>query len=227
MSSVRTATNKRLILLTSGWSKPDWAWLPFMRLCKENGYDVLRLRYPYRGFAPIQYSAKATKDLVEAVRPEYSHITFVGHSMGGLIGRYLIQRTDVGRHIDAYVSIGTPHHGTYMAYLAPWSRSACQMRPRSPFLQRLDDCAWPDVPALTIKGALEEVVIPQSNASFDHASDEVVIPRATHASLLFNDQTFWEMWAWLTFEVFGEPGPLHRDGQAGTVEVQSAAVSHL
>jgi len=197
-----------------------------MRLCKENGYDVLRLRYPHRGFAPIQYSAKATKDLVEAIRPEYSHITFVGHSMGGLIGRYLIQRTDVGGLVDAYVSIGTPHKGTYMAFLAPWSKSAHQMRPGSEFLKRLDASPWPNIPALTIKGALEEVVIPRSNASFDYAADEVVIPNANHASLLFNKQTFWEMWAWLTFDVFGEPGPLERDGAAAVVDFSDVAESN-
>lgn len=210
---------KRLAFLISGWTKPDWAWYPMQNRFKEMGYDVVRATYPYRGFAPVQYSARSVGRIIEAIRPEYDHCTVIGHSMGGLVGRYLCQRSEQASSIDAYVSIGTPHEGTILANLAPWSKSAQQMKRGSDFLKRLDATEWPTrIPALGVQGGLEEIVLPHSSARIPFG-DNVNIPFADHLSLIVDPRTFWEIWAWLTFQVFGEPGPLYDEGRSTRVRI--------
>lgn len=188
---------KRVLLLGSGWTKPNWAWFPFAAYAKSLGYDSTRIFYPYRGFAPIQYSAKHAIEQIEEILPQYERATYIGHSMGGLVGRYLIQRVGMRGPIDSYVSIGTPHEGTYAANLAPWSKSAHQMRVGSDFLRRLNNLAWPEeIKALTIRGSLEQVVLPPRNAKFTPAKD-VVVPNADHLSAVIHPQTFREIGRWL------------------------------
>lgn len=188
---------KRVLLLGSGWTKPNWAWFPFEVYAMGLGYDATRIFYPYRGFAPIQYSAKKAIRQIEEILPKYERATYIGHSMGGLVGRYLIQRLGMKGPLDSYVSIGTPHGGTYAANLAPWSKSAHQMRIGSDFLRRLNNLSWPeDIQALTVRGSLEQVVIPPRNAKFSPAKD-VVVPNADHLSAVVHPRTFREIGQWL------------------------------
>ena len=43
----------------------------------------------------------------------------VGHSLGGLIARYYVQRLHGDSRVRTLVTLGTPHHGTLAAYLLP------------------------------------------------------------------------------------------------------------
>lgn len=204
---------RRLVLLASGWTGTKSSWYFFAKRFKEQGYDVVQAVYPYRGYTPIQYSARAIGELVEGVRSEYDHITFIGHSMGGLIGRYLLQRTEYAGNIDAYCSLGTPHQGSYFANLMPpigaFGKSARQMKVGSQFLERLNSSRWPDgVPALAVSAGLDGIVW---DASWDKA-ENITIPWTNHIAMVFDQRTFWEVWSWLTFDVLGEPGPMYHEG---------------
>jgi len=188
---------ENLLLLGAGWTKPNWAWAPFKRYAQKRGYDAFLMDYPHRGFLPIQYSARRAKEEIDLIVRKYEKVTFLGHSMGGLVGRYLIQCLGMDQHITSYVSVGTPHYGTYAAYLAPWSHSARQMRPRSPFLNKLNDLPWPKhIDALSIRGGLEEVVIPQKNARFRPAID-LVVPKSDHLSLVVDLRMWRTVLDWL------------------------------
>ncbi len=64
---------------------------------------------------------------------------FFGFSMGGLIGRYYLQRLGGARRVRRLVTLATPHRGTWTAKLMPTSRPAlAQMRPDSDFLTDLN-----------------------------------------------------------------------------------------
>lgn len=64
-------------------------------------------------------------------------IDIVGFSMGGLVSRYYIQRLGGLQRVHRFVTIGTPHRGTWTAFLLghPGVRN---MRPRSIFLEDLN-----------------------------------------------------------------------------------------
>jgi pimeloyl-ACP methyl ester carboxylesterase len=90
---------------------------------------------------------------IYARNPGLGPLTIVGHSKGGLVGAYYVKKLGGWRRARAVVTLGTPHHGTPVAYLglplAPIASSVRQMLPGSEFLARLHDGPWPAQVRLT------------------------------------------------------------------------------
>lgn len=61
----------------------------------------------------------------------------VGHSLGGLIARYYVQRLGGDFRVRTLVTLGTPHSGTRVAPLADAHPIVRQMRPGSQVLEEL------------------------------------------------------------------------------------------
>lgn len=209
----------RLIFIAPGWGKFDLGWYFFKKYFTKKGFDVVYVEYPQSGFVKIEESAQVVKEKLQSLRPYYEHITFVGHSMGGLIGRHLIQNEDnIGcdnRLFDSYISLGSPHRGTILGHLGFWSDSAAQMRPSSAFIQGLNKKAWPsEIPAMSISGGMDWIVlIPKKSAApgikgWRHER----IHSATHSSLILHPRVAHEIWAWLIYELFNEVGFQNRVG---------------
>jgi pimeloyl-ACP methyl ester carboxylesterase len=80
-------------------------------------------------------------------RYDLGPLTVIGHSKGGLIGRYYVKRLGGEKRVRTLVTLGTPHNGTPTAYLGapfPVFRSLRQMTPMCPFIRRLKLGPWPD-----------------------------------------------------------------------------------
>ena len=78
--------------------------------------------------------AQEVERIVEETGFERIHI--IGHSLGGLIARYYVTRLGGDARVHTLVTLGTPHHGTYAAYIAP-TRLMQQMRPGSALMREL------------------------------------------------------------------------------------------
>jgi pimeloyl-ACP methyl ester carboxylesterase len=84
-------------------------------------------------------------------------VWLIGHSIGGLISRYVVQAEDSADRVAGVITIGTPHRGTLMAAPAIavglWavSRAPLDVLPRSKVLSDLNLRPWPaDIPLLSI-----------------------------------------------------------------------------
>jgi pimeloyl-ACP methyl ester carboxylesterase len=64
-------------------------------------------------------------------------VDIVGHSLGGLIARYYVQRLGGDVRVGTLVTLGTPHSGTRVAPLANAHPIVRQMRPGSALLDEL------------------------------------------------------------------------------------------
>jgi pimeloyl-ACP methyl ester carboxylesterase len=99
----------------------------------------------------IDESAELVRDKVERLylrHPNLGPLSIVGHSKGGLIGRYYVKRLGGDRRVRSLITLGTAHHGTPVAYagvmaLGLLSKSVWQMTPMSPFIRRLKLGAFP------------------------------------------------------------------------------------
>ncbi len=127
-------------------------------------------------------------DLVEEVCEETGHeqVHVIGHSMGGLIGRYLVQRLDGDARIHTLVTLGTPHSGTLPAHLFPHP-VARQMRIDGDIVIELTEPA-PDCSTRFIAfwSDIDQLVIPQSHARITHPdldARNVLVRGAGHLSL--------------------------------------------
>ncbi|MFG3018217.1 esterase/lipase family protein [Streptomyces sp. NPDC048254] len=64
-------------------------------------------------------------------------VDIVGHSLGGLIARYYVQRLGGDYRVRTLVTLGTPHSGTRVAPLADAHPIVRQMRPGSEVIEEL------------------------------------------------------------------------------------------
>src|SRR6185295_13172853 len=98
---------------------------------------------------PVEELACVVAERVEQLVRDHGRerIDLVGHSEGGLIGRYYVQKLNGAHRVRHLVTLGTPHRGTPWAYsgylfgrLLPSLR---QMAPGSSLLRDLGDDGFP------------------------------------------------------------------------------------
>lgn len=87
----------------------------------------------------IRNSAEVLGRHIEEVcaRTGHDRIDVVGHSLGGLIGRYYAQRMDGHHRVRRLVTLGTPHAGTRAIPLMTLHPLVRQMRPDSEVIEEL------------------------------------------------------------------------------------------
>lgn len=116
----------------------------------------------------------------------HRRIRLVGHSLGGLIARYYVQRLGGDGRVDVLVTLGSPHGGTHLARLFP-VRLGRQLRPGSRLLHDLagpTDCATRFV---AVWSPVDEIVVPGRSARLDHPDLDcrsVEVPAVGHQALL-------------------------------------------
>ncbi|MCI0572170.1 MAG: alpha/beta fold hydrolase [Myxococcaceae bacterium] len=98
----------------------------------------------------IDESAALVAQKVERMYARYQMgpLAIIGHSLGGLIGRYYVKRLGGDQRVCTLITLGTPHAGTPVAYLGcatvgAVSPSVWQITPRARFLRALDAGAFP------------------------------------------------------------------------------------
>lgn len=90
----------------------------------------------------------------------------IGHSMGGLIARYLVQRAGGDEYTRTVITLGSPHHGTPTAGLAAGigllfvSRGLWQLFPMSPLIHELRAEPFPSGVRLVSVHSTHDVVAP-------------------------------------------------------------------
>ena len=94
---------------------------------QDEGYQTLSITYPSRRYT-LEQLAEWLRDIVldaDFWNEADGRIHFVGHSMGGLLARYYLDRyrPEVPRHkLGRVVMMGTPHHGSEVADF--WHKTA-------------------------------------------------------------------------------------------------------
>jgi pimeloyl-ACP methyl ester carboxylesterase len=151
----------------------------FAQVCSWN-YSPL-LTDVARGAAEL---GEHIERLCEQSGHERLHV--VGHSLGGLIARYHVQRQGGDRRIESLVTLGTPHQGSRWAHVLP-TPLVRQLRPGSPLLQELAEPAPSCSTRVTaIYSDLDEMIVPTSSGRCEHpdlAARNVLVRGVGHMSL--------------------------------------------
>jgi triacylglycerol lipase len=163
-------------------------------------FAVMRHGLRRRGFASVcswNYSplltdvAQGADDLgrhIERICEQTGHdrIHVVGHSLGGLIARYHVQKQGGDRRVESLVTLGTPHQGSLWAHVLP-TPLVRQLRPGSPLLHELGEPApGCRTPLTAIYSDLDQVVVPTSSGRCEHpdlAARNVLVHGVGHMSL--------------------------------------------
>ena len=163
-------------------------------------FAVMRRSLRRRGFASVcswNYSpllrdvAKAADDLgahIERICAQTGHdrVHVVGHSLGGLIARYHVQRQGGDRRVDSLVTLGTPHGGSVLAHALP-TPLVRQLRPGSTVLSELaEPVERCDTRITAVYSDLDQLVLPTSAGRCDHpdlGARNVLVRGVGHMSL--------------------------------------------
>jgi triacylglycerol lipase len=142
------------VLLLHGFFTSRRTFDVLERRLRRDGYGVFSLNLGglgrtlnTRGIDDLADLVRAKIERIYARNPGMGPLTIVGHSKGGLIAAYYVKKLGGWRRTRGVVTLGTPHHGTPVAYLGIpvgfFARSLWQLYPGSPFLRRLHDGPWP------------------------------------------------------------------------------------
>jgi hypothetical protein len=163
-------------------------------------FTVMRRSLKRRGFAQVcswNYSpllhdvARGAADLGEHIErvcelTGHDRVHVVGHSLGGLIARYHVQRQGGDRRVESLVTLGTPHQGSLWAHVLP-TPLVRQLRPGSPVFRELAEPA-PDCSTriTAIYSNLDEIVVPTNSGRCEHPdlqARNVLVRGVGHMSL--------------------------------------------
>ncbi|MFD9215025.1 esterase/lipase family protein [Streptomyces sp. NPDC087659] len=139
-------------------------------LVRQGGRHVESLNY-----SPLTCDIRTAAELlgrhVEEIcaRTGRQRVDIVGHSLGGLIARYYVQRLGGDHRVRTLVTLGTPHTGTSVAPLASAHPIVRQMRPGSAVIEELR------LPApgcrtrfVSFWSDLDQIMVPLETARLEH-----------------------------------------------------------
>jgi pimeloyl-ACP methyl ester carboxylesterase len=160
------------------------SWNLFSPALKQQGYCVFALDLVRRGMAPIDQSADKLAAFVDEVmtRTGAGRVSLVGHSQGGMLGRYVAKFRGKLGVIDDVVGLAPSSHGTtnpLAPLVAGLGCPACaEQQAGSELMQRLNaPPEAPPPPSYTVVATLyDEVVTPyQSQALTGSTVTNVVL----------------------------------------------------
>ena len=151
-------------------------YAPLAARLRAEGYQPFIFGLPGSGLGDIAATSQALNAFADQVRVETgaTRVDLIGHSQGGLVGRYYIKYLGGAGEVDSMISLAAPHYGTTLANLAKLlglgsclGVVACQqMAIGSTFLANLNagDDTIGGVDYTNFATILDEIVTPYTSA---------------------------------------------------------------
>jgi pimeloyl-ACP methyl ester carboxylesterase len=178
------------VLLVHGVLCNAGVWYPFARWLRKRGVDsVYALSYG-PPLAPIELFAEQAARRIDAIVAETGArgVIVIAHSMGGLVMRAYLKRHG-GAKIARLVTIGTPHEGSFHAWLAAGPPMA-QMRPRNPWLSGLGHPDGESLPPIVSLWSWHDSMVSPQTSSRVSFAENVEVAGVGHNALLRDPEVF-------------------------------------
>ena len=192
---LQDAAGRRGVVFVHGFFCNRAFWNPWMSRLRTEGVPFIAVSLePVFGsiseYVPVIDAAVARLEAATGRAP-----VIVAHSMGGLAVRewlHCVERAHLRAH--HIVTIGTPHHGTW---IARWGRTVngTEMRLKSPLVTRLAEAGTAQRHALftCFYGNCDNIVFPASTAMLAGANNRH-LPGVAHVQMAFQETVFDEVW---------------------------------
>jgi triacylglycerol lipase len=203
-----------VILVHGTFGDMTVSWNLVSPALKTAGYCVFALDLVRRGMAPIDRSADKLAAFVDEVmqRTGAARVSIVGHSQGGMLGRYVAKLRGKADVIDDIVGLAPSSHGTTNP-LAPGAGLICpacaEQAAGSALMRRLNEAPEaPPPPSYTvISTRYDQVVTPYRSQALEGATNVVLQDRCPediteHVGIIYDPIAL--QW---TLDALGRPGP--------------------
>ena len=179
------APGRRPLLLVHGVGVNDGVWFALRRKLSRLGLGpVYTINYgpPLAGIEHFAGQLAARIEAICAVTGA-ERVALIAHSMGGLVARAYLRRFGTAR-VEQLITIGTPHHGSMLAYTFPGCCLA-QMHPGNPWLVELnrEESGRAPVPITSIWSRHDSMVAPQGSSVLRNAENIALVGIAHNALL--------------------------------------------
>jgi pimeloyl-ACP methyl ester carboxylesterase len=130
---------KRPVVLLHGFIDNRSVFVLLRRSLAQHG----RQQIESLNYSPLTCDIRAAAELLRrhieelCERTGQHEVDVVGHSLGGLIARYYVQRLGGDARVHTLVTLGTPHGGTRVVPMANAHPIVRQMRPGSDVIEEL------------------------------------------------------------------------------------------
>jgi pimeloyl-ACP methyl ester carboxylesterase len=211
--SCRSATPP-VILVHGTFGDMTVSWNLVSPALKTAGYCVFALDLVRRGMAPIDRSADKLAAFIDEVRTRTGAptVSLVGHSQGGMLGRYVAKFRDKLAVIDDIVGLAPSSHGTTNP-LAPGAGLICpacaEQAAGSAFMRKLNaEPEAPPPPSYTVVSTrYDRVVTPYTSQALGGATNVVLQDRCPedvtdHVGIIYDPIAL----QWV-IDALGRPGP--------------------
>lgn len=159
-------------------------WTPWLARLRARGHAFCAVN-----LEPVFGSIDDYAGIVDAAVRRVTEATgqppvLICHSMGGLAARAWLRHHDAAR-VHQVITIGTPHHGTWLARFSQLPNGR-QMRRHGEWLRQLerDEAARPRAPFLCWYSNCDNIVFPPTTATLAGA-DNRLVQGAAHVDLGF------------------------------------------
>lgn len=179
-------------LFISGYASPLFYSHIFRNRLERANIETFAIKTPWLSTGDIRHSALVLSDQVEKhkERLRIKKLNLIGHSLGGIIIRYYLQKLSGWKSVKRAVYLATPHHGVYLAYAGYFTKAGRQLIPGSDLLRCMEyeetECKKPK--CLSIYSQLDYMTIPHSSCFLECAFNKKVFLPAGHLGLLLSKQ---------------------------------------
>lgn len=188
-NNLAVKSGSKYIIMTPGYGEPGFVMTVALKnITKKLGIQSYAMSgFPH--FGDIREEAQAVKiKSVEIFQKTGNRVDVIGHSQGGLIGRYYVKFLGGSELGERYISVATPHHGTYVAY-AGIGEAAEQMRYNSDFIKELNkgDETPGNIKYTSIWTNTDVIVVPSSSCILEGANN-LMFKNGTHHLLILRKE---------------------------------------
>jgi triacylglycerol lipase len=204
-----------VILVHGTFGDMTVSWNLFSPALVQAGYCVFALDLVNRGMAPMDRSADKLAAFIDEVRQRTgaAKVSLVGHSQGGMLGRYVARFRGKLDVIDNIVGLAPSSHGTTNPLAPPLGGLGCpacaEQAAGSAFMDKLNaGVEAPPPPSYTvISTRYDEVVTPYTSQALDGATNIVLQKRCPadvtdHVGIIYDPVAL----EW-TINALDRPGP--------------------
>jgi len=114
--------------------------------------------------SPENYAELVRAEVEKAYDRYDSRVNVVGHSMGGIDARVYIEEMGGNELVDSLVTLGTPHQGTLVSWLASFTPGGRALRMSSDLIKRRPTSVVDDVEYVSVWSPGDAIIKPTSNA---------------------------------------------------------------